>query len=255
MSPLAQPTSVELGPPPARLDPRRHALFVDIDGTLIDFAPRPDLVHVPIDVPPVLRQLRERYGAVSVLSGRRLEDLDNLLDLRGYAVGALHGLELRRVDGRLQRYGRAHALAPIRAALPHRCADVPGVLVEDKGAGIALHYREHPDLGPHVFQLAAALIQAHPDLTLIAGDHVVEIKLRASDKGGALRRIMEDPGFTGRAPIMLGDDHTDEDAFAATYALDGFGVVVGDRRPTTARYALHDPAAARRWLRGLCAPA
>jgi len=251
MTPPDANHSINLPAPPARLDLDTIALFVDVDGTLVDFALRPDLVHLPPDVPELLRRLdRALSGAFALLSGRSLNDLEALFgDLGGLSVGALHGLQRRRADGGSITIAPERAVERVRGLLNRLAQDLPGLMIEDKGATIALHYRAHPELGPAATAAAEALITAESaSLALLYGDHVVEIRPRGTDKGTALAAFMAEAPFRGRRPLMLGDDHTDEDAFVAALRLDGAGVVVGPRRPSCAQYTLPDPTAVRAWI-------
>lgn len=123
------------------------------------------------------------------------------------------------------------------------------MLLEDKTHALALHYRNAPAQSGAVERLAQRLLQiAGNEYVLQRGDHVIELKPAGVDKGGALAALMQSSPFRGRTPWMLGDDLTDEDAFARVNAMHGVSVIVGARRPTCARHALADPAAARAWL-------
>lgn len=241
-------------PAPKDVDPARHALFLDVDGTLLDLAERPDAVVVPDGLIETLAALHQRYdGAVALLSGRALTMLDaRFAPLRLPGAG-LHGLEVRFADAGILRYPVDRAgLARLRAAGAAIEREQPGLLIEDKGASLALHYRLAPALANYARRKAAALVaQLGPRFMLQPGDHVVEIRPAGMDKGRALAALMAAPPFHGRRPIAVGDDYTDEYAIEAAQRLGGCGVVVGARRPTSARYALIDPSDVRRWLHGL----
>jgi trehalose 6-phosphate phosphatase len=128
----------------------------------------------------------------------------------------------------------------------------PGALVEDKGYAVALHYRQAPALAPAAAALAeAALAEAGDAVVLMRGDMVIEAKGRAADKGAAVRAFMAEAPFRGRTPVFVGDDVTDEDGFAAVDDMGGFAVIVGDRRPTAARWRLGSVAAVHDWLTAL----
>jgi trehalose 6-phosphate phosphatase len=242
-------------PPPA--NPARLALFLDIDGTLLDFAGRPQAVAVAPALPDLLWRLHDLLdGAFALLSGRPLAQIDALFGLPRIAAAGLHGAELRLADGGLRRSARDTQLPPgfadrARALL----AGTPGVLVEDKGAALALHYRAAPDAQAAVQRVAVQLSDmAGENHTLQHGNLVIEIKPAASDKGSALAALMDAAPFAGREPWMLGDDLTDEHAFAEVDARDGTSIIVGARRPTVARHALADPAAVHAWLSALVRP-
>jgi trehalose 6-phosphate phosphatase len=242
----------QLPPPPSRLDPQRWALFLDLDGTLVDLAARPDLIVVPEGLPQLLRSIADRHaGALAILSGRSRSDLSAHFGLHGFPAATLHGLERCDAQGRVRRAADHSALNGVRQQLSARSLDHPGMWVEDKGGAIALHYRQSPDLSETIAEFARELIAGHADLRLQPGDFVVEIKPDGADKGRALNAFLEEPPFIGRCPLMVGDDLTDEHAFAAAEVHRGFGVIVGARRPTLARFALDSPTRVIDWLRQL----
>jgi trehalose 6-phosphate phosphatase len=240
-------------PPPPRADTAAIALFVDVDGTLVDIASRPDAVVVDASLPPTLARLKQRLGgALAPVSGRALRDIDALLGLDGAAAG-LHGAELRGPRGTaLATPILAEGLDAARERAVEAAAAIAGVLVEDKGGAIALHYRAAPDAELDVRRAAIAMLDAAGDgFELLHGKCVIELKPANADKGAALAALMRIAPFAGRVPWMIGDDATDEDAFAEVNAERGVSIVVGTRRPTVARYALAGPAAARAWLASL----
>jgi len=241
--------------PPPRADTARIALFVDVDGTLIDIAARPDAVVVDAALPATLRRLKDRLGgALAPISGRPLRDIDALLGLGGAAAG-LHGAELRGPNDTALAAPIVHeGLDAARQRAVAAAASIDGVLVEDKGGAIALHYRAAPDAELDVRRAAIAMLDAAGDgYALLHGKCVIELKPADADKGAALAALMRIAPFAGRTPWMIGDDATDEDAFAEVNAERGVSIVVGPRRPTAARYALPGPAAARAWLAALAA--
>jgi trehalose 6-phosphate phosphatase len=220
---------------------------------LLDLAVRPDAVVVDAALPLTLKRLKQRLGgALAPVSGRPLRDVDALLGLDGAAAG-LHGAELRGPGGAtlampiMQNDLDAALQRAVEAA-----ASISGVLVEDKGGAIALHYRAAPDAELDVRRAAIAMLDAAGEgYELLHGKCVIELKPANADKGAALAILMRIAPFAGRTPWMIGDDATDEDAFAEVNAARGVSIVVGPRRPTVARYALAGPAAARAWLVGL----
>lgn len=250
-SPNSPPNPQQL-PPPPRIDPARWALFLDLDGTLVELAARPELIEVPEGLPQLLRSAADRHqGALAILSGRSRADLSAHFGLHGFAAATLHGLERCDGQGRMQRFADPRPLDGVRQQLGVRCGDFPGMWVEDKGGAIALHYRQCPHLRSTIAELGRELIDGRPDLCLQPGDFVVEIKPAGTDKGRALTAFLAESPFIGRCPVMVGDDLTDEHAFAAAQANGGFGVIVGSRRPTLARFALASPAEVIVWLRAL----
>jgi len=242
-------------PAPRLPDCTRTALFLDLDGTLLDFAGHPDEVEVDPSLPSLLDRLARAFGgAMAPISGRSLCEVDALLG-RGHAAAAgLHGAQMRDADG-VMLTGMTRLPAELAALLPRAqalAARLAGVFVEAKPNGIALHYRRAPQLADAVRAIAADLQQeAGPGIALQAGNHVVELKPASSDKGAAVATLMRSAPFAGRAPWVIGDDLTDEHAFERALQLGGVGVIVGPRRPTAARYALASPAATRAWLAAL----
>jgi trehalose 6-phosphate phosphatase len=243
--------SMHVLPAPPVPDPARAALFLDVDGTLLEFATHPDAVRVEPSLPLLLASLWQRLGgALALVSGRPLEQIDRLLGLPSGSAAGLHGAEWRGVDGVITRSAHdAEVLSMLsREALAH-AATLPGVLVESKPNAIALHFRNAPSAAAAVDRIASALAaQAGAAFILQRGDHVVELKPAGIDKGGAVSRLMHEAPFRDRVPWFVGDDHTDEHAFVVARSLGGTGVIVGARRPTVASWALRDPAAVRAWL-------
>mgnify|MGYP001034907846 CR=1 FL=1 len=229
------------------------ALFLDVDGTLLDFAHHPDDVQVDARLHDDLGRLRARlHGALALLSGRPLSQLDALFDWKTHPASGLHGAELRTPDGCEHFVGDDALFALARARAAVLVAETRGVILEDKRRALALHYRHAPEARAAAERIAHALIdKLDGRYALQHGDHVLELKPAGVDKGLALAALMRDAPFHGRRPWMLGDDLTDEDAFANVNANGGVSVVVGARRPTAAHCALADPPAVREWLHGL----
>lgn len=237
-------------PTPPSLDDA-CALFLDVDGTLIAFSEQPDQVRLLPDVRETIGRISDRLlGAVALVSGRPLAQLDSLFEPLRLPAAGLHGHELRsdaqaRVAIPDDTSGFLHELHR-RAA--HMAQAHPGVLVEDKGVSLALHWRSAPHAGTSVLDFAQAEIAGLPGYRLQPGDHVVEFVPEGSDKGGAVERLMRQPPFAGRRPVFVGDDLTDEFGFAAANRLGGWSVLVGRRTGTQARYALPDIPAVHAWL-------
>ncbi|HET9818774.1 MAG TPA: trehalose-phosphatase [Rhodanobacteraceae bacterium] len=231
------------------------ALFLDVDGTLLDFARHPDEVEVAAQLHADLARMRTLLqGAAALLSGRPLSQLDELFDWHGHAAAGLHGAELRTPDGRQHMTGEDGALAEVHARAAALVAEVNGVVLEDKRRALALHFRDAPGARASAERIAKALLQVTGDRYAVQrGDQVIELKPAGVDKGRALEALMKVAPFRGRRPWMLGDDLTDEDAFRRVNARDGISVIIGDRRPTAAHYSLANPAAVRAWLHGLAA--
>lgn len=221
-------------------------MFLDIDGTLLDFAINP---HPAID--PVLRAdlatLHARlHGAVALVSGRPVATLDELFGWQGRAVAGVHGSDIRTPDGRHRYAGDIEAFARVRERAAVLAASAPDVWLEDKRVGLGLFYQDSP---AHAEAIARELLElAGPRYTLMRGKRGVELRATDADKGRALDALMATPLFRGRTPWMFGDDLPDENGFVRANAAGGVSVVVGEHRPTQARYALDAPAATRAWL-------
>jgi trehalose 6-phosphate phosphatase len=225
------------------------ALFLDFDGTLVELAEAPDAIRVPGELPGLLRRLAERLeGRLAIVSGRSIADLDRHVDCGGVAMSGSHGLELRLADGTLLPLARPAALDGARDEIARFAAADPRLLVEEKPASVALHYRRAPEREGEVAALARDLA-ARTGFTVQHGKMVAELRPRGADKGDALRALMREPAFAGARPLFMGDDLTDEHAFEAAAALGGAGVLVGPARQTAARYRLGGVAEVAQWLR------
>ncbi len=233
------------------------ALFLDFDGTLSALAARPEQARLAPGLRDRLALLARRMeGRLAIISGRSLDMLDILVGLPGVAMAGIHGLERRTAEGHMHRPEAGPAIAAARADLAAFATAHPQLLLEDKGLGVALHYRQAPWLEAAAGRAAAAAARAH-GLALQAGHMVFEVRLPGADKGAALDAFMAQAPFTGHRPLFLGDDLTDEAGFTAAAAHGGHGILVGDRSrqgpPTAARYRLADVEAVALWLGQLAA--
>ncbi|WP_066094349.1 trehalose-phosphatase [Xanthomonas massiliensis] len=227
------------------------ALFLDVDGTLLDFADRPDRVRPAAGLGDILARLHRRlHGALALVSGRPLAELDRLFAPLVLPAAGLHGHQLRPTPEieATPPDEVPDALHALHAQAERFAAQHPGVLVEDKGAGLALHWRRCPESGADVQAFARQYLGQLEGYRLQPGDHVVEFVPSGCDKGAALRAMMDRPPFAGRVPVFVGDDLTDEFGFAAANALGGWSVRVGRRLPTAATYGLDEVAAVHAWL-------
>ncbi|WP_395674830.1 trehalose-phosphatase [Inquilinus sp.] len=232
------------------------ALFLDVDGCLIDLAERPEDVVVPAGLIGDLERLSARIGgALALVSGRAIADLDRLFAPLSLPAAGQHGLEWRAAPaGPVERVPVDRAvLDRLSDALAGFAAGKPGLRVEPKGAAVAIHYRQAPALGPDVIAFAGTLMAAAPGWHALSGKMVVELKPDGVDKGAAVERFLALPPFVGRRPLAAGDDVTDEDSFAAALRQGGIALQVGDREPTVANRRLPDPAAMRAWIAHLAA--
>ena len=218
------------------------ALLLDLDGTLIDFAPTPDAVVVPAGLTAALAARRDRLGgALAIITGRPVAEVDALLPGIAHAVAGEHGGAVRAAPGAaLER----PAFPPVPEAWLTRARMVvgahPGTLLERKANGVALHFRKRPSAGPALRDLAERLVAVLPSHAVLEGNVVWEVRPRGIDKGRALAALMARPPFTGRTPLFIGDDVTDEDAIRAARALGGIGLRVHE--------AFGTPQGVRDWL-------
>ncbi|HYW14821.1 MAG TPA: trehalose-phosphatase [Allosphingosinicella sp.] len=233
-------------PPLSRLAP--VALFLDFDGTLVELAEAPGAIAVPAGLAPMLDRLAELFeGRLAIVSGRAIADLRSHVGGSAVVLSGSHGAELRYADGRSIPVSAPPGLAEARESIRRFAARDEGLLVEDKPAGVALHYR----LAPGRADEADAFVEAVAErsgLALQRGKMVAELRPKGSDKGEALRRLMGEPPFAGARPVFVGDDLTDEDGFRAAAALGGEGVLVGPARSSTARWRLDGVADVTAWL-------
>jgi trehalose 6-phosphate phosphatase len=236
--------------PPVDLVDERSALFLDADGTLLAFADDPDAVAVADGLLETLDVLREKLGgALALVSGRAIAGLDAIFDRPGWAAAGQHGLERRDGRGGLTTMPVDEAeLARLRATVHAVAAALPGVRVEDKSWSVALHCRERPDLEPELARRAPAIALEFPGFELQPGSFVFEFKPRGMDKGLAVAAFLDDAPFAGRRPIYLGDDLTDEHAFAVVNERGGVSVRIGSRTPSQAAFTLSSPADVHAWL-------
>ena len=225
------------------------ALFADLDGTLAPIEATPQAVGPNESRRRLIDALtRALSGRFAVVSGRSLEDLDRVLEHRVAAIAGVHGLVRRNAErGLVATKVDGQALGVALDTLRSFAAGRPGLIVEDKGSAVAVHYRLAPENAEACRALARRLA-AELALEVQEGDMVVELRAPGPNKGAAISAFLAEPPFLGYMPVFLGDDLTDESGFEAVQALGGLGVIVGDRRPTAARYALANVAAARRWL-------
>ena len=227
----------------------RYCLFLDVDGTLVEFAATPGDVRIDPSLAALVdKAFQALDGALALVSGRTLADLDRLFAPRRWPAAGLHGLERRDAGGRTT--APAHGLAQLataRAMLDAIASQHPGVLVEDKGASIAVHYRLAPQLeGGLTWMLEQLVRDLGRDFGLQPGACVLELKLRGPNKADAIQAFLAEPPFAGRVPVFAGDDLTDLDGFAAVERAGGLSISVGDRVRGRLRFA--SPAQLRNFL-------
>lgn len=235
---------------PAPPDLSRNALFLDLDGTLLDIQERPHAVRASEELRDLLwRVTKAASGALAIITGRTIADATSILHGSPYFIAGVHGFEMQRGASIVRDAADLSRLDSARIDvrdLLQRHA-IPA-LVEDKQASLALHYRHAPESADAVKRVARG-IASQWGLRVLEGKMVVELIASARTKGHALTVFMAAPPFSGRIPIAIGDDHTDEDAFAAAARLGGGGVLVGERRQSSAIHTLAGPAAVIAWLK------
>jgi trehalose 6-phosphate phosphatase len=237
---------------PRRMPPfaRDWAFFLDIDGTLLEYAPHPQEVRVGAELLDLLERLQVATGgAVALISGRSVQDIDKLFAPLAFPAAGQHGTERRSAAGLV----RVHTpplerLARAAADIVHLTAAHADLVFENKGMTLALHYRLAPGLRAMVEREMRAIAAGLGDaFELQRGKFVVEIKPSGKDKGSAIAEFAAEPPFAGRRPVFVGDDLTDEPAFEVVNRAGGHSVKVGPGI-TRARWHLFDAAAVRRWL-------
>ena len=238
----------------AKLDLKTIALLLDVDGTIIDIGPSPTEVHVSEALVQSLRRLFDLTGgATALVSGRPIADLDGLFSpLRLPAVGG-HGAEMR-VDENKVFYWAKPLPEDLRKCLADRATLGPAIVVEDKKYSVALHYRSAPDQAEHVRRHVNGCCAAFPSepTELLLGKAMVEILRPGISKGKSIRKLMAHPPFSGRIPVFIGDDVTDESVFRVLPEIGGKGFSVNRHFPGLTGI-FKDPAHVRDALNTLAA--
>jgi trehalose 6-phosphate phosphatase len=247
----------DAAPPPPELDHDAIALFFDVDGTLVEIEREPGAVRVPGHLRGILSDLqRATGGALALVSGRTLAQLDRLFAPLRLSAAGLHGLERRNLNSEVVRARPDPVvLDAARAQLAEFAERHPGVLLEDKGLTLALHYRNAPEHEAAATATAEAAVAASRGaLVLLRGKMVLELKPPGWDKGQAIAAFLREAPFAGRQPVFAGDDVTDEAGFEIVNRQGGVTIRIGaDAAPTHARYRHPDVSAMQQWLQGLLA--
>lgn len=234
----------------ARANPHACALFLDVDGTLLELAPTPQDVKVPEGLIALLQRLFVGLdGAVAIVTGRLISDIDFILSPVRLTAAGVHGAEMRNDPNRdIERVGAELPDAIVKAVrkLAH---SIPGVIAEPKGTGLALHYRLAPMAEGEILAALRHALERHSGaFEVVPGKKVFEVVPAGLSKGTALIRLSELPQFRGRVPIMIGDDIGDVPAFAAAEALDGFGLRVAGEQFAASEADFAGPRAVMDWL-------
>lgn len=226
------------------------AYFFDIDGTLLELASSPDRVRIDRGLTVLMDRLgHSTGGALALISGRSIADIDRLFGAWHLPTAGQHGIERRDARGRVSFHAfSSEGLDRARVLLGEAAARHPGLLLEDKGLSLALHYRGAPQLASYAHRLIrSAQARAGKEYCVLRGKRVVEVKPAGRHKGLAILEFMQEEPFRGRTPVFVGDDVTDERGFDAVNRLGGHSVKVGPG-PSTARWRLPDVQAVRDWL-------
>jgi len=233
-------------PPP--LDPALHALFLDFDGTFVDFAPTPEAVKLRIGSRELLERVSQRLnGALAMVSGRRIGDLDRFLAPLVLPASGVHGQEFRPAGGDVRIRPATPELDVARRRLSKSLLADDPLLIEDKGGAVVVHYRVHPELRGRAKALAFTAASGLDDLFVVEGHYIFEIRQREITKASAIELFADQPNFRKRLPVFVGDDSTDEDGLRAAAKGGGFGIKVGPGE-TQALYRLDGVSDVHEWL-------
>lgn len=229
-----------------------YAFFFDVDGTLAAIQPQPDAVSIPSSVRQQLQQLSNlSHGALALVSGRPIAQLDALVAPLEAPAAGVHGAERRDAAGRVYRQSLpADVAQTLQSELQETLQQWPGTQLEVKGMAFALHYRNAPEYQHAIMQLAEEAVTRFPTLTLQPGKCVIELKPQGIDKGAAVREFMQEAPFSGRIPVFVGDDLTDEKGFLAVNMMQGISVKVGEGT-SSAHFRLSSVEAVWQWLEQL----
>ncbi|MEO5580011.1 MAG: trehalose-phosphatase [Gemmatimonadaceae bacterium] len=234
-------------PPPADVN---WAWFFDIDGTLVELANAPRGIALDEEMAALIARLHLLSGsAVALVTGRKIEEVDELLPFEELPIAGRHGLELRRnAEHALNGDHAPGRLKPVIDELEKAVARHSDLLLEQKVPCIALHYRNAPRLGGYVHRLMRTLRDRHlPDYVLQKGKLIVELRPTGKDKGDATEEFMHRSPFAGRTPVFVGDDLTDEAAFLKVNEMNGISIKIGPGK-TAARFRLRNVSELRNWL-------
>ena len=229
------------------------AYFLDVDGTLLEIKPRPEDVVADEGLRALLTGLTAAVGgALGLVSGRKIDDLDRIFAPLIFPAAGLHGAEIRFPDGS-RSSSVDGAMDPVRRKVADFVAAHSGLRLEDKGAALAVHFRQRPELAEDVLAFLGAVAQ-RASLALQPGKMVAELKEAHHDKGRGIATLLGTPPFSGRQPVFIGDDLTDESGFLFVNGQDGISVRAGPTAASThARYLLRDPSDVRAELHRLLA--
>ena len=242
--PDSQPTPLLQALPPITAN---TALFLDFDGTLVEIAAQPEDVQIPPNLLATLAALHDRLGgALALVSGRRLSDIDGFLTPLRFPAAAEHGAQRRGADQQLSSFP-APCLQQARLAAEGLLVRHPGLRLEQKHLALTLHYRHAPELEGLCLQVMRAAVERSVGLDLMQGKCVLDVRPSGVSKGTAIAAFMSEAPFAGRLPVFAGDDTTDEDGFEQVQRLGGHAIKVGGG-PSVARHRCDSVTALAAWL-------
>ena len=229
------------------------ALFLDVDGTLLEFCNNPDDVYPGVELNLILKSLSSLLkGALALVTGRRVLEIDRIFHPLQLPVGGQHGLEHRDAEGNFKLVKNLKFPENIRSQIQYFGEIYPECAIEDKSLTMAIHFRRAPKLEEKVLKFVNKLIEGEKHFHAISGNMVIEIKPLGVDKGQSIALFMENEPFVDKLPIFIGDDVTDEDGFRYINANNGISIKVGTRTSSLARYNLNNVNAVHDWLGSLC---
>jgi len=229
------------------------ALFLDVDGTLLEFCNNPDDVYPGVELNLILKSLSSLLkGALALVTGRRVLEIDRIFHPLQLPVGGQHGLEHRDAEGNFKLVKSLKFPENIRSQIQCFGEIYPECAIEDKSLTMAIHYRRAPKLEEKVLKFVNKLIEGEKHFHAISGNMVIEIKPLGVDKGQSIALFMENEPFVDKLPIFIGDDVTDEDGFRYINANNGISIKVGTITSSLARYNLNNVNAVHDWLGSLC---
>lgn len=228
--------------------PASPAVFLDLDGTLLEIAEHPDAVTPSDELKGILAKLPAATdGAIALISGRTVEDVDRIVAPYRLAVAGVHGTQRRSTEGRMSHASMTSEwVEHVSPALERFVDRHPGLVLENKGLSLAIHYRRRPELENVVLEFVAGL-ELPRDIEILRGRKVVELKSSHADKGKAIDAYMSESPFRNRTPVFVGDDVTDEAGFRVVNEMGGVSVKVGSG-PTAARWTLPNVSHVLSWL-------
>ena len=231
------------------LSEKKKGLFLDVDGTLLELKNRPSQVVSSRRLIRLLKGLSDSLdGALALVSGRSIIDLDRIFTPLQFPLIGMHGLEQRLYCGNTMMMGGNEKLNTIKTKMKAFAKVYNGIFIEDKGASIALHYRQCPQAKNAAFSLVNELLSKNIGLHLVNGKMVYEICTHKTDKGVGISKLLKTYPFSERIPIFIGDDQTDEAGFEFVNSVGGLSIVVGESSNSIAKYRLSSVGEVVSWL-------